>query len=482
MHPIGMVRVPHFEFVCRSMHIEPTVNRFRVFHQMHCSQGFYSFVQRASAKKILLQPPKFFHDWKPKFFYIKAGVILMEMSSRGKEDVLPKALVGSGMSLCWRMNREDKPVYMKDGKGKIWGFLTLFFEFAPFLLFSVVSLYVVAFEREGGKMTIVSKRADEELWYLQIVKNFVLPRDEDLVAQPLTGAVMKKPKAEPRDAADIPASNADDPIDLESSPKFLLRTKAGKRKQAEVDAEAQPAKKVQKRKITRRGNLDAFIAKPPPKKPTSPVHAEPASAVNEDLPPSPSRAPISEQLESTQAVGKDEAEKTTGAGNPEFEKPVEFVVETGKVVVSETAEVESARIKSPEVMARDAEKGKFVPEDPVITIPVSAPTPAPVNVEKNPTGDQGASSYDEENDPLRPDETLGDHYYRTYTERKASEIHTLVWNLKKGDTFSNWRVCHDCCKVPFVLQRLSFKKIVLKNKLTMLTLRKLLGIRLLRNV
>ncbi|KAJ0575567.1 hypothetical protein HanIR_Chr05g0214191 [Helianthus annuus] len=168
MHPIGMVRVRHFEFVCRSMHIEPTVNRFRVFHQMHCSQGFYSFVQRASAKKILLQPPKFFHDWKPKFFYIKAGVILMEMSSRGKEDVLPKALVGSGMSLCWRMNREDKPVYMEDGK--------------------VVSLYVVAFEREGGKMTIVSKRADEELWYLQIVKNFVLPRDEDLVAQPLTGA------------------------------------------------------------------------------------------------------------------------------------------------------------------------------------------------------------------------------------------------------------------------------------------------------
>ncbi|MFS7934441.1 hypothetical protein Hanom_Chr05g00391601 [Helianthus anomalus] len=73
MHPIGMVRVRHF--VCRSMHIEPTVNRFRVFHQMRCSQGFYSFVQRASAKKILLQPLKSFHDWKPKFFYIKAGGI-----------------------------------------------------------------------------------------------------------------------------------------------------------------------------------------------------------------------------------------------------------------------------------------------------------------------------------------------------------------------------------------------------------------------
>ncbi|KAJ0614497.1 hypothetical protein HanIR_Chr02g0063101 [Helianthus annuus] len=44
MHPIGMARVRNFEFVCRTMHIEPSVTRFRVFHQMHCSQGFYSFV------------------------------------------------------------------------------------------------------------------------------------------------------------------------------------------------------------------------------------------------------------------------------------------------------------------------------------------------------------------------------------------------------------------------------------------------------
>ncbi|KAF5810464.1 hypothetical protein HanXRQr2_Chr04g0169711 [Helianthus annuus] len=323
MHPIGMVWVCHFEFVCGSMHIEPMVNCFRVFHQMHCSQGFYSFVQRASAKKILLQPPKSFHDWKPKFFYIKAGVIPMKMVFRVKEDVVPetiqtpfsenwhqdlkdvpsiehpeKALVAAGMSLFWRMEEKDKPVYM-----------------------------------EGDS-----------------IKNFALPRDEDLSAQPPSGAgeltnlgigpekkrrtpavnislkktdmakaqsskaknvkgekkgtrhfsdswcdyvvvsdlleglapvVMKKPKAEPRDAADVPASNGDDPIDLESSPEPLLKTKAGKRKQAEDEVEAQPAKRVQRRKITRRGNLDAFIAKPLPEKPASPIHAEPSSVVNE---------------------------------------------------------------------------------------------------------------------------------------------------------------------------------------------------------
>ncbi|MFS8034086.1 hypothetical protein Hanom_Chr17g01577071 [Helianthus anomalus] len=62
MHPIGMDKVRHVKFVCHMMHIEPSVTQFQVFHQMHCSQGFYSFMQWASTKKILLQPPKSIHD------------------------------------------------------------------------------------------------------------------------------------------------------------------------------------------------------------------------------------------------------------------------------------------------------------------------------------------------------------------------------------------------------------------------------------
>ncbi|KAJ0791459.1 hypothetical protein HanOQP8_Chr01g0005781 [Helianthus annuus] len=175
------------------MRIEPTVNRFRVFYQLHCSQCFYSFAQRSSAKKILLVPPKSFHEWKPKFFFIKAGVIPMKMIFRGTEDIvvenmkipeskiwyqdlkdipsieLPeRALVAAGMSLHWKMDHEDKPVYMEDDR--------------------IVSLYVVSYKMEKGKMTTIPKGAGEELWYLQIVKNFALPRDEDLAAQPSTGA------------------------------------------------------------------------------------------------------------------------------------------------------------------------------------------------------------------------------------------------------------------------------------------------------
>ncbi|KAM0026262.1 hypothetical protein Hdeb2414_s0020g00556141 [Helianthus debilis subsp. tardiflorus] len=178
------------------------------------------------------------------------------------------------------MNWEDKPVYMEDDKGKILG--------------------------EGGKMTTIAKNPDED----RIVKNFFLPRDKDLFAQPATGAgelsnlgicpekkrraptttvapkkkdvekaqsskvknvvgekkgmrrssdswcdyvvvsdsleglapvVIRRPKPEPKDIANIPPSNPDDPIDLESSPERLVRKKVRKRKRNDADAEGQPA-------------------------------------------------------------------------------------------------------------------------------------------------------------------------------------------------------------------------------------------------
>ncbi|MFS7979208.1 hypothetical protein Hanom_Chr10g00924721 [Helianthus anomalus] len=71
MSPPGMVRVRHFEFLCRSHDVEPTVERFSAFYQLIRNMGFYSFGNRGGAKKILLNPPKSFHDWKQKFFFIR---------------------------------------------------------------------------------------------------------------------------------------------------------------------------------------------------------------------------------------------------------------------------------------------------------------------------------------------------------------------------------------------------------------------------
>ncbi|KAJ0432370.1 hypothetical protein HanIR_Chr17g0858421 [Helianthus annuus] len=59
MSPMGMVRVRHFEFVWRSQGQEPSVEKFRVFYQLICNMGFYSFALR-NVKKILINPPKSF--------------------------------------------------------------------------------------------------------------------------------------------------------------------------------------------------------------------------------------------------------------------------------------------------------------------------------------------------------------------------------------------------------------------------------------
>ncbi|MFS7953659.1 hypothetical protein Hanom_Chr07g00621241 [Helianthus anomalus] len=47
---MGMVRIRHFEFICRSQGLEPSVDKFRVFYQLIRNMGFYSFVQRGTRK------------------------------------------------------------------------------------------------------------------------------------------------------------------------------------------------------------------------------------------------------------------------------------------------------------------------------------------------------------------------------------------------------------------------------------------------
>ncbi|MFS7985903.1 hypothetical protein Hanom_Chr11g01004151 [Helianthus anomalus] len=89
-----------------------------------------------------------------------------------------------------------------------------------------------------------------------------------------------------------------------------------------------------------------------------------------------------------------------------------------RIVETEAVDIGVTQPKSPEVVTRQSEKGKSVQDDPVITIPNSF-------------------AHNEEDSPIRPEETPVDYYYRSYLERKASEIHAPVWKLKKGDTFSD---------------------------------------------
>ncbi|KAJ0819284.1 hypothetical protein HanPSC8_Chr16g0694351 [Helianthus annuus] len=49
--------------------------------------GFYSFGNLGSAKKILLNPPKSFHDWKHNFFFIRKEVIPIAMIFRAPDTI-----------------------------------------------------------------------------------------------------------------------------------------------------------------------------------------------------------------------------------------------------------------------------------------------------------------------------------------------------------------------------------------------------------
>ncbi|MFS7985904.1 hypothetical protein Hanom_Chr11g01004161 [Helianthus anomalus] len=221
------------------MHIEPTVNRFQVFYQLYCSQGFYYFAQRSSAKKILLVPPKSFHEHCGRNY---EDIWYQDLKDVPSIELPKRALADAGMSLHWKMDREDKSVYMEDDRSKIWD--------SPTFLFS------------KGKMTTIPKGAGEEL-KKRVPALIIAPKktnapkaqsskaknvreekkgkrrftdswcDYIVVSNILEGlapVVLRKQKVEPRDTADIPTSNPNDPIDLESSPEPLLRTKAVKRK------------------------------------------------------------------------------------------------------------------------------------------------------------------------------------------------------------------------------------------------------------
>ncbi|MFS7921679.1 hypothetical protein Hanom_Chr03g00239791 [Helianthus anomalus] len=97
------------------------------------------------------------------------------------------------------------------------------------------------------------------------VRPFLKPRCDYVVVsdtlEGLASVVVKKPKPEPEDTTDIPASNPDEPIDLDSSPEPLVRTKVVNGSTLKLKLRRSPAKKVPRRKIGKKGNRDAFVAK-----------------------------------------------------------------------------------------------------------------------------------------------------------------------------------------------------------------------------
>ncbi|KAM0038712.1 putative microtubule-associated protein 7 family [Helianthus debilis subsp. tardiflorus] len=196
MSPPGMVRVRHFEFLCHSHGIEPPLDKFRAFYQLQRTMGFFSFASRGAVKKILLNPPKSFHDWKPKFFFIREEVFPIAMPFRDWTEAIPKedlpipknarwyqqltptpnrvfgenVLVAAKMSDQWSPSSREVPV-LKIGDQ-------------------------AAFTTFGGSMGVRPVRDDEESWYDQIKGNFMFPVADAFASPPTAteGAHYPKPR------------------------------------------------------------------------------------------------------------------------------------------------------------------------------------------------------------------------------------------------------------------------------------------------
>ncbi|MFS7898086.1 hypothetical protein Hanom_Chr07g00607251 [Helianthus anomalus] len=89
--PVSMPRITHFEFICRAQRLIPTVDMFNVFYYVFSTAGFYSFNSRtANVFPCNKDPPKSLHDRKHKFFYIRRGVIPIDMHFRHPYKSIPE--------------------------------------------------------------------------------------------------------------------------------------------------------------------------------------------------------------------------------------------------------------------------------------------------------------------------------------------------------------------------------------------------------
>ncbi|KAJ0668425.1 hypothetical protein HanPI659440_Chr17g0689141 [Helianthus annuus] len=104
INALGLPRVTHFEFICRAQRVEPSFEKFNVFYFVTYSGGFYSFNSRTGGVLPCSQdPPKSLHDWKQKFFYIRCGVIPIDMryrpESEGVAGAMAVAVLPEGQAL-----------------------------------------------------------------------------------------------------------------------------------------------------------------------------------------------------------------------------------------------------------------------------------------------------------------------------------------------------------------------------------------------
>ncbi|MFS7904854.1 hypothetical protein Hanom_Chr01g00040941 [Helianthus anomalus] len=81
MHPLGLAKLRHFEYACLSLEFLPKSPVFRALYTLAWKAPFFTFDHRSTDEACLRFVPSSCRDkdWKKKFFFVDANVILGEM-------------------------------------------------------------------------------------------------------------------------------------------------------------------------------------------------------------------------------------------------------------------------------------------------------------------------------------------------------------------------------------------------------------------
>ncbi|MFS7948126.1 hypothetical protein Hanom_Chr06g00556301 [Helianthus anomalus] len=145
---------------------------FNVFYYITYTEGFYSFNSHTvGVLPCTRDPPKSFHDWKPKFFYIQRGVNPIDMHYRSESEGVPKVAVSVSFTdqewyktLTWRptpiIQLEEKALIAAEG----------------------YSLMNVFDPKVAGEMAMAVLPVGEPRWTEQIRDNFLHPSSGNIDA------------------------------------------------------------------------------------------------------------------------------------------------------------------------------------------------------------------------------------------------------------------------------------------------------------
>jgi hypothetical protein len=87
MHPLGLIRVSHFEVACKAMSGNPSVSLFRRFYDLSYAGDWFSFEKRRNPKHgeaiaCASATPKACPGWKDRFIYISQDFLSRPLSYR----------------------------------------------------------------------------------------------------------------------------------------------------------------------------------------------------------------------------------------------------------------------------------------------------------------------------------------------------------------------------------------------------------------